>query len=568
MKSDIFITYLREDLLFNILNYSEDIGKCAAHITSQIREIIGVRVVALFERLPDGDLQMAGACPDRKKNVFDDEAVGVLLKQVSILKEPSLIRPGEGETGRLLSGLGMAESFVVPLIAGDDHLGFLLLLDIMDSRGTEKILKTLSEISGLLSLILKNSFLFRNLENLVEQRTKEREKLQNELAQASKMESVGRLAGGVAHDFNNMLGVILGHVEMALEQVDTDGPLYDDLEEIQKAAQRSVDLTRQLLTFARKQIISPKVLDLNDTVAGMLKMLQRLIGEDIQLSWRPGHLLWPVNVDPSQIDQILVNLCINSRDAISGVGSISIETRNAVITEDDGEQRPELTAGEYCLLEVKDNGSGISPEDIVTIFEPFFTTKPMGKGTGLGLATVYGIVKQNRGCVTVDSRPGKETVFKIFLPRFSDSRPLEALKSNGALLVGGKETILLVEDDPSILKMAEIMIRRLGYNVLCAPTPSEAIRYASEYHGEIHLLITDVIMPEMSGRDLASRLLEQKPDLRLLFMSGYTADLINPHGVLSEGIQFIQKPFSKSDLAASIRKAIDHHHETVLNVTR
>lgn len=385
----------------------------------------------------------------------------------------------------------------------------------------------------------------------------EREKLQGQLAQAQKMESVGRLAGGVAHDFNNMLGVIIGHTELALEQVEQTQPLYVSLVEIRKAAQRSTELTRQLLAFARKQTVTPKVLDLNNTVEGMLNMLQRLIGEDIELAWRPGKDIGLIKMDPSQIDQILANLCVNARDAIMNTGMVAIETDSAAFDEVYCEEHPGFVPGEYVLLAVNDDGCGMDRDTLDKLFEPFFTTKPMGKGTGLGLATVYGIVKQNDGFINVYSEPGHGTTFKIYLPRCATKDALMPKEELARPVAGGQETILLVEDEPGILKMTLKMLERQGYTVLAASTPGGAMSQAAQYKGEIHLLMSDVIMPEMNGRDLAKDLLSIYPDLKLLFMSGYTADVIAHHGVLEEGVHFIQKPFSINDLAAKVREVLD-----------
>ncbi len=384
----------------------------------------------------------------------------------------------------------------------------------------------------------------------------ERETLQAQLSQAQKMESVGRLAGGVAHDFNNMLGIILGHVEMILDEVGPSQPIFSDLQEIQKAARRSAELTRQLLAFARKQTISPRVLDLNETVEGVLKMLRRLIGENIDLEWMPGGNPWRIKMDPTQIDQVLTNLCVNARDAIDGVGKISIETGNVSFDEAYCAEHPEFTRGEYVLLSVSDTGCGMRKETLGKLFEPFFTTKELGKGTGLGLATVYGIVKQNNGFINVYSEPGIGTTFKIYLPRHGAKAELIEQQDLTTPSVGSAETILLVEDEPSILNMSKRMLERMGYKVLAASTPGEAIRLAEERSGELHLLITDVVMPEMNGRDLAKRILAFYPNIRRLFMSGYTANVIAHHGVLDEGVHFIQKPFSKQDLMARVAEAL------------
>ncbi len=386
---------------------------------------------------------------------------------------------------------------------------------------------------------------------------KEKAALEIQVQQAQKMESVGRLAGGVAHDFNNMLTVILGNVAMAIEHVDPAQPLHTDLVEIRKAANRSADLTRQLLAFARKQVVAPMVLDLNETVPGIIKMLQRLIGEDISLTWRPEANLWRVKVDPSQIDQILANLCINARDAIAGVGNIVIETGNRTLDESYCAVHAGCVPGDYARISVSDNGHGIDKETLAHIFEPFFTTKGAGEGTGLGLATVYGAVKQNNGFINVYSEPGTGTTFTIYLPRQEGGDAREQTTDSADPAGRGQETILLVEDEPSILKLAERVLARQGYAVLPAKGPGEAIRIAGEHAGVIHLLTTDVVMPEMNGRDLARNLQSRYPGLKVLFMSGYTANIIVHQGVLDQGVHFIQKPFSIDELTAKVREVLD-----------
>jgi CheY-like chemotaxis protein len=371
------------------------------------------------------------------------------------------------------------------------------------------------------------------------------------------MESVGRLAGGIAHDFNNQLTAILGNVELAMEETAPSDPLHEHLEEIHKAGRRSADLVRQLLAFARKQTVSPKVLDLNDTVSGMLNMLRRLIGEDIDLAWMPGHDIWPVKVDPSQIDQILANLAVNARDAIAGAGRVTIETENVTFSEAYCAEHPGSIPGQYALLAVSDDGVGMSKDVLEHLFEPFFTTKEVGKGTGLGLATVYGIVKQNGGFINVYSEPCEGTTFKIYLPRFETEAVETELEDKPLTLQGGTETVLMVEDEAAILKLGKAMLESLGYKVLTANTPQDAIRLAGEHSGAIHLLLTDVVMPQMSGRELAEQIKSIRADLKFLYMSGYTANVIAHHGVLEEGIQFIEKPFSKEDFAAKVREALD-----------
>ena len=341
-------------------------------------------------------------------------------------------------------------------------------------------------------------------------------------------------------------------------QLSTSNPLHSNLEEISKAAERSAELTKQLLAFARKQTIAPNILDLNETVAGMLKMLQRLIGENIHLVWQPDRSLWQVKMDTSQIDQILANLCVNARDSISDIGKITIETGNKVIDEDYCAQHAGFIVGEFVQITVSDNGCGMSKETVAQIFEPFFTTKGVGVGTGLGLATVYGIVKQNNGFINVYSELGFGTTFTIYLPRHIDSEEKLVKETAVKSVKRGKETILLVEDEPAILNIIATILERQGYTVLAAITPSKAIKLAEEHATEIHLLMTDVVMPEMNGRDLSKKLLTLYPHLKCLYMSGYTANVIAHHGVLDEGVHFINKPFSFPDLAAKIRGVLDY----------
>jgi two-component system, cell cycle sensor histidine kinase and response regulator CckA len=396
-------------------------------------------------------------------------------------------------------------------------------------------------------------------QDITERKKAEEEKgrLEKQFLQAQKMESVGRLAGGVAHDFNNMLSVIQGHVDLALMDVDKDHPSYADLQEIQAAAKKSTNIVRQLLAFARKQIIAPEVLDLNDQVADMLKMLRRLIGEDMELIWKPGADVWEVKMDPAQIDQILVNLVVNARDAILDVGQVVIETENVLLDQSYCATHSGSVPGLYVRLMVSDTGCGMDKETLQNIFDPFFTTKEADKGTGLGLATVYGIVKQNNGYIDVHSERGEGTSFEIYLPRHEaepeDVEPGDAISTG---LARGTETVLLVEDNPFVLEMGNRLLSHLGYRVLIANSAAEAVRAAREFSDRIHLLMTDVVMPGMNGRDLADRIQESRPETRCLYMSGYTEDIIARQGVLEEGVHFIQKPFSLDDLSKKVREAI------------
>lgn len=389
------------------------------------------------------------------------------------------------------------------------------------------------------------------------QAEKEREKLQERLLQVQKMEAVGQLAGGVAHDFNNMLQAILGFVGLALDEADPDSRVGQYLKEVKMAGERSASLTKQLLAFARKQTVAPIVIDINGAIESMLKMLRRLIGEEINLIWIPDNDPWLVKIDPTQINQILANLCVNARDAISGLGAITIETKKAVFKDEDCAQQTDFEPGEYVMLSVRDDGCGIAPKDLAHIFEPFYTTKGMGKGTGLGLATIYGIVKQNDGGITVHSENGRGTVFKIFLPRHIGQNSEIAATAAFSIPMSQGETVLLVEDEPSLLLMSHMMLESLGYRVLSAKTPSEAMAIVQHASTPIDLLITDVVMPEMNGRALAEQICAILPSIRCLYMSGYTADVIAHRGILDNGLQFIQKPFEKRELAAKIRELMD-----------
>jgi PAS domain S-box-containing protein len=441
---------------------------------------------------------------------------------------------------------GFASIALVPIRNDKRIVGLLQFCDRHPGRFS---LGTVGHLEGIASHI--GSALMRK------QAEDEKTRLEAQFLQAQKMESVGRLAGGVAHDFNNMLTVIKGYSQLGLNEVDKTSPLYTKFDEIIKAAERSAELTQQLLAFARKQIITPKVLDLNKTVAGMLNMLKRLIGEQIQLAWYPGANLWPVKMDSSQIDQILANLCVNSQDAIPEIGRIEIETQNCEIDRSYCANHLGFFPGKFVRLSISDNGCGMDKETLAHIFEPFFTTKDLGKGTGLGLATVYGIVKQNNGFINVYSEPDMGTTCTVYLPRYSGEVEQTASESVAESTSPCHETILLVEDETAILIMTTQMLEMQGYRVVAANSPAEALRLAQEHTGKIHMLMTDVVMPEMNGQDLAKILQALHSQLKLLFMSGFTANVIAHHGVLDEGINFIQKPFSLHGLMAKVREVLD-----------
>ncbi|MBV5318317.1 MAG: PAS domain S-box protein, partial [Desulfobulbaceae bacterium] len=384
----------------------------------------------------------------------------------------------------------------------------------------------------------------------------EQEKLQGQLRQAQKMDTIGRLAGGVAHDFNNMLTVICNYAEMSLAEIAQDHPLRKRLAAIHQAALHSAGLTRQLLAFARKQVVAPQILDLNETIEGTLKMLQRLIGENIELSWKPGEKLWSVEMDPTQVNQILANLAVNARDAITGTGHLIITTENRTVDQADLPGRVDFFPGDYVQITVSDDGCGMMDDVLTYIFEPFFTTKEEDRGTGLGLATVHGIVHQNGGVVNVYSEPGTGTTFRIYLPR-AEAVAEVAVLPRGGYAVRGNETVLIVEDEITILELSVSILEKNGYQVLAANSPNEALECVRTHDGPIHLVITDVIMPQMNGRELLERITQIKPGIRSLYMSGYTADIIAKQGVLEAGLQFIEKPFSLKGFCSKVREVLD-----------
>jgi two-component system, cell cycle sensor histidine kinase and response regulator CckA len=397
-------------------------------------------------------------------------------------------------------------------------------------------------------------------EDITERKKADAEKAQLEaqLQQMQKMEAIGRLAGGVAHEFNNMLSVILGYTDLLLmDQSSHNQSAMDTMKKVRDAAMRSAGLTRQLLAFACKQTISPRVLDLNAAIESTLKMLQHLLGEDIALIWSPGGDLWQIKMDPSQVDQILANLCVNARDAIKGVGNVNIRTGTVSLKEDRaGRSMP--ASDEYVLLTVSDDGIGMDKGSLDKLFEPFFTTKEDGKGTGLELAMVHGIIKQNQGFIDVHSAPGKGTTFNIYLPRYiARAEDVNAVE-DPELLTKGNETVLLVEDEEAILKLEQARLQLLGYKVIIADSSREAIRLAECYTNDIHLLLSDVTMPDMNGKDLAEQIKLMHPESKYLFMSGSTADIIAREGILGEGVNFIQKPFSINELALKVRQILDN----------
>lgn len=456
---------------------------------------------------------------------------------------------------------GLRGSVSFPIVVEGSVWGALSLYSGEPGFFGDKEIRLLLEATSDIGFALQNAERDRQRWKAEE----EKDQMQAELFQSQKMESVGRLAGGVAHDFNNMLQVITGNAAMALESVPAGSPAVKELTEILKAAERSADLTRQLLAFSRKQTARPTLIDLNKAIEAALSMLRRLIGEHIELSWLPAETAVTVRMDSGQLDQILTNLVVNARDAISGTGRITIETTDEAM--DAARCRlfgPDCLPGRYAVITVRDTGHGMDPVTLAHIFEPFFSTKGQGKGTGLGLATVYGIVRQNNGFIEVLSEPNRGAMFKIYLPRQDgETVPVSAptSRSRAESSPSALATVLLVEDEELVLSLVRRVLQREGYLVLTAGDPEEALKLVSKHAGHIDILVTDVVMPGMNGKDLEREVRKTCPDVGCLFISGYTRDTIAQRGILEEGVNFLQKPFSPETLAERVRETLTRHRK-------
>ena len=516
---------------------------------------VGFRLVEGDELVVAGTLETGSRLSLKPRIKIGESLAGLVARtgKPLLLRDPANHPDAIPEHAEAVRRLGHRGALVVPAKIGDRVVGVLSFLTRREQGFSVEDLAIATAFASHAAIALENSRLLHESRRAYD----ELAQTQGQLEQAQKMDAIGRLAGGVAHDFNNLLTVILGRTEMLLQPLPPENPMRRGIELIQRTAGRAADLTRQLLAFSRKQVLEATVLDLNAVAADMRDMLGRLIGEDIALVTSPSLELGRVKADRGQIEQVVMNLAVNARDAMPQGGRLIIETENVDLDAEYVRRHVGARPGPHVMLAVSDSGVGIPREIERHIFEPFFTTKEPGKGTGLGLATVYGIVKQSGGYIECDSEPGRGTTFRIYLPRVDVPAPGVERLGRPADAAGGTETILLVEDEEGVRELARDILRATGYTVIEARDGAEALLLSERHQGPLDLLLTDVVMPRMSGRELAERLTSLRPDLSVLYMSGYTDDAVIRHGVLGAGTAFLQKPFTPAILVGRVRETLD-----------
>ena len=516
---------------------------------------VGFRLVDGDELVVAGTLEGGTEMPVRRRLKIGESLAG----QVAATGRPLLLRDPAShpsmlpEHAQAMRRLGYHGMLTVPARVGDRVVGVLSFLTRREEGFSTEDLAIATAFASHAAVALENSRLLHESRRAYD----ELAQTQGQLEQAQKMDAIGRLAGGVAHDFNNLLTVILGRTDILLTQIKTEDPLRRGIALIQRTAGRAAELTKQLLAFSRKQVLEAVVLDLGVVTTDMKEMLARLIGEDIALVTNLAATLGHVKADRGQIEQVVMNLAINARDAMPQGGQLVVETANADLDDEYVRRNVGSRPGPHVMLAVSDSGVGIPRELQKHIFEPFFTTKEQGKGTGLGLATVYGIVKQSGGYIEVDSEPGRGTTFRIYLPRVDSASPAAERSPRAAAPTGGTETILLVEDEDGVRELARDILRSSGYTVLEGRNGAEGLLLGERHQGALDLLLTDVVMPRMSGRELAERMVSLRPELSVLYMSGYTDDAVIRHGVLGSDTAFLQKPFTPAALVQRVRETLD-----------
>ena len=547
-----------QDVLNNALQQVMNLPGVQAGWVSLREGETGFRLAAAYGlplalEAPDA---FAGDCLCRRKLLAGE------LDQTTNILECERLQKAKGDTH------GLRYHASIPLWIRNRVIGVMNLAGPEQGLFGDEDLEILYSVGNQVAVALERTYLLQQMEKKVEEKTAslmeeiaERKRFEEQFYQAQKMEAIGKLAGGVAHDFNNHLGIIIGYSERMLERLGPDDPLRKSAGMIKEAALRSAALTRQLLAFSRRQVFEPRILDVNAVIVELEKMLRPLIGEDIELGLSLNAILGKVMVDPAQIDQVIMNLAVNSRDAMPQGGRLTIETADVELDEEYASKHVTVRPGSYVMLAVSDTGVGMDNETQTHMFEPFFTTKEKGKGTGLGLATVYGIVKQSGGYIWVYSEPGKGTTFKIYLPRVEAGTPEAEAERVSPSALKGEEIVLVVEDEGMLRELACEFLQSSGYTVLEAGNGSKAVEISRGHRGPIHLLMTDAIMPGMSGRELAQRLHEERPETKVLYVSGYTDDSVLRNGLLEPGTAFLQKPFTRDSLARKVREVLDRGSE-------
>lgn len=540
------LQFMVMDVLKQILELAMSPSEMGRYLTQQIRELVGARCVVLAQLLPEHSpipLQLMAVEPLRMGPFVDETQLRDMLLKCQDHRTAYWMPEGLKDQ--------RGTSLVMPLDVGTERVGGLFCLDLLEVSNQKEVSGLIQGLAPMVGLILRNCMFYDRQAQEAEQHAR---KLEAQLEQAQRLESVGRLAGGIAHDINNMLTVVLGHVELMKLSLEPDHPFQKHMKEMLKATDRSRDIIRQLLAFSRQQTIQLESMDINIHLAELWGTLASLIGEDIDMSFVPGPKPGLIRADPTQLTQVVMNLVVNARDAMPEGGRLWIETLRLEVAETEANPMEGAWPGSYAAIRVRDTGCGMSRDVLEHIFEPFFTTKGIEHGTGLGLATLFGIVRQHKGFVRVDSEEGKGSVFTVAFPLDEADQPAAIAENQG--IQQGHGCVLLVEDDPLIRDVAPIMLKKLGFDCLVADGAEAAMRFVQDPHQSITLLLTDVIMPEVNGKALRDQIWRIRPALPCLFMSGYTADVIASRGLVDGSVAFLQKPFTLQELGEKLKEMV------------